>query len=652
MTRPPRSPSPPRPKVDGASGRLPPGSKMGGASGRLPPAPALDGATGRLPPAPALDGAGGRLRYRPELAVFAVALVGLLLGARGGPGWGASSANAVIAIGLDRSATAPLYGLLATVAAWLPFGEAGFRLAILDAGLAALLLAGVVAATRALAPRHPGAGVIGAVLLAVSPPLHEAAGPGLVAACGTVWALAGALRSVRQRDARDATLALGGCAVALGGEPWLGVLLLIAVGGWLARFGVRRSVLALAVATTGALAVAWWGGADGALPGLAPDLGATVAASGRGAGAIVVGAGLLGAAFAAVTGLPGARGLLLVVAVAAVHAVLVAGEVRGMPLLGVLAVGAAVIPIAIVRAAAPDATGRRAVGVCAAAGLPLIAVALVAGAASWRPPTVADETGPTRAAHGLMDELPAGPGIVITTRETSWFALAYAVGVAGARPDLAVAPPIPPERADVVAVTAMRLHQVAGGDVAAVGRLDVALAQPRGRAFQMLLAPPTGPVAVVPPPASYGAATDPEREARAEALERARFEATNARLGHAARAIGLAHRFGAGDLAVLAGTRPSAERPALFDFVPALGTPPGAWQLDLFGDDLAWVGGLRLPELRPGDVAPRRLHALWCEVLAKKLERDDIRITALGPAAVAATTAMLAEVIPASAPSP
>lgn len=589
---------------------------------------------------------------RLELAVLGVALVGLILVARGGPGWGVSSAHAVIAAGLDRTAAAPLYGVLATVAAWLPVGEVGFRLAVLDAALAALLLAGVVAATRALVPRLPVAGAVGALLLAVAPPLHEASGPGLLAACGAVWALTGALRAGADRgsrDARDTALAIGGAAVALGGEPWLGLLLVLALGGWLAQAGVRRSVLALAVAITGGLAVAWWLDAGGALPGFAPDLGATLAASGRGAGAIVVGAGLLGAAFAAVTGLPGARGLLLVVAVTAVHAVVVAGEVRGTPLLGVLAVGAALIPVAIVRAAAPEATGLRAAAFCAAAGLPLIAVALVAGPASGRPPTLAEETGPTRAAHALVDELPAGPGIMITTRDTSWFALGYAVALAGARPDLAIAPPIAPERADVVAVTAMRLHQIAGGDVAAVGRLDVTLAQPRGRAFQMLLAAPTGFVELVPPPPRYGDAAaedpgrDPEREARAEALERARFEASNGRLGHAARAVGLAKRFGAADLAMLAGTRPSAERPALFDFVPALGTPPGPWQLDLFGDDLAWVGGLALPELRATDAAPRRLHALWCEVVAKKLGADDARIAALGPAAVAATTAMLAE---------
>ena len=52
-------------------------------------------------------------------------LVVFLLGAPGGPTW--SGGDASLAIYLERTAAAPLYGLLAQVAAYLPFGEPGFR---------------------------------------------------------------------------------------------------------------------------------------------------------------------------------------------------------------------------------------------------------------------------------------------------------------------------------------------------------------------------------------------------------------------------------------------------------------------------------------------------------------------------------------------
>src|SRR5678815_804949 len=67
---------------------------------------------------------------RPKLSwfVFAIASIVLVLDAAGGPGWGWTSANAVIAARMDHLATAPLYDLLAGVAILVPAGEPGFRL--------------------------------------------------------------------------------------------------------------------------------------------------------------------------------------------------------------------------------------------------------------------------------------------------------------------------------------------------------------------------------------------------------------------------------------------------------------------------------------------------------------------------------------------
>jgi hypothetical protein len=581
-----------------------------------------------------------------EAAVFGLAAVGFLLVAPGGPGWGAASANAVVAAQLDRTDAAPLYGVLANVAACVPIGEPGFRLAALNAVLAAAVLAGVVAATRALVPKLPVAGVVGALLLAIAPPLHDATGPGLLAAWGTVWAVAIALRlrTSGRGDARAVVTAIACADVALGSEPWLGIMMLVMLLVWFAQLGARRDVLALALATTGVLAVALWIGALGSLPGVEPDLGAVLATSGRGAGAIVVGAGLLGAAFAAVTGLPGARGLLAFILIAGSHAVMTAGEARGTPMLALLAVGATLIPLAIVRAAAPDATGLRALAVTAAAGIPLAAVALVAGTPELDPARARGDA-PMRVVHALIGDLPPGPGVMLATRDTSSIPLAYAHALAGARPDLVLVPPMPADKADVVAVTALRTHKIAGADVPALGRLDITLARPRGRGFELLLAAPTAAADIPRAPAAYGGGAG-ERESIAEALERARFEASTGRLDQAARAVGLADRFHAADLALLATAHLGADRPALYDFVPALGLPGGDWQLDLFGDDLAWVAGLPQPDVAPTAAAPRRLHALWRAVLAGKLPVDDARIAQLGVDAVRATQKMMAVVRP------
>ena len=130
------------------------------------------------------------------------------------------------------------------------------------------------------------------------------------------------------------------------------------------------------------------------------------------------------------------------------------------------------------------------------------------------------------------------------------------------------------------------------------------------------------------------------------ALERARHEAASGRLDMAARAAGLADRFGAADLAVLAATIPTAQRPALFGFLPLDAVPPGPWLLDTFGDDLAWVAGIDVPAVE--SPMPRKLHALWRDMFAGKRKADDPAIAALGPAAVEATNEMLKELGPKS----
>ncbi|HSK00336.1 MAG TPA: hypothetical protein VK932_03805, partial [Kofleriaceae bacterium] len=373
--------------------------------------------------------------------------------------------------------------------------------------------------------------------------------------------------------------------------------------------------------------------AAGRLPDLDPSLAAVVAATGRGAAGIVVGAGLLGAAFAALTGLPSAGWLAAAIALAAGHAIAVDGDPA--VLLALLAVGAALVPGAIVRVAVASSASRRRHAVALVAGVPLLGAALAAG-----PARSIDDPGdsPARLAGDLLGELPPGPGVFVATRPTSAVAIRYAQAIAGARPDLSLAPP-----SDNVVFGVLRRGGIAGADTLAFGRLDPRFAQPRGRGFQLLAEPPAGP-APVPPPARYRTPIG-ERESIALALARARHEASYLRLDRAARAAGLLDRFRAADLALLSIVTPTRARPALFGFIPPLGGPPGErWGLDLLGDDLAWVAGLPQPDASwPPE---RALHALWRKLWRGELAPADPAIAALGVPAVLATAVMLGELGP------
>ncbi|MCB9564781.1 MAG: sigma-54-dependent Fis family transcriptional regulator [Kofleriaceae bacterium] len=124
-------------------------------------------------------------------------------------------------------------------------------------------------------------------------------------------------------------------------------------------------------------------------------------------------------------------------------------------------------------------------------------------------------------------------------------------------------------------------------------------------------------------------------------------------LDEAARAAGLVAegRFGGADLALLAGAVPSLARPPLFGFVPRLGPDRPGRRRELLGDDLAWVAGLTPPPVTAAE-PERRLHALWRQILAGERAADDAEVRALGPAAEAATAAMLATIRPSGGDAP
>ncbi|HEY5920088.1 MAG TPA: hypothetical protein VIV11_00400 [Kofleriaceae bacterium] len=573
-----------------------------------------------------------------ETIVLAVMLVLLVLDAGGGPGWHAASAESVFAARMERVGYAPLYNVIASVAALLPWGEVGFRLGVLDAVLAALTLAGVVAAVRALVPRDVSASLVSVALLVLAPPVREAAafaGPSILAACGAVWAFACGARYARDHQAHDAFAALGACALVIGSAPWLGGLVTISTAVWLFRSG-GRDVTAIGIGAVGALVVVLWLDANGPLPGAAGSLASAVAVSGRGAAVIVVGAGLIGAGFGALTALPHARWLAWFVVLAGAHEIVVGGSAA--VLLAVLAIGVAIIPSAIIRATQPKLEGPRRQLLAAGAGVPLIAIAALVGGTF-----TVDDPGraPTQLAGDLTAAQPPGPGVFVATRATTWFALQYESAIAGMRPDLAFVPLLPPTEADAVVANALRGQRIAASDAAAFGRLDVRRAIPRGRGFQLVGDLPA--TSTVPSgPASYASAVGRE-QATLLALERARHEAASQRLDAAARALGLEARFGAADLAILAATLATAERPALFGYLPLDERRPGPWLYEIFGDDLAWVAGLAIPTVDDHAPIARRLHAKWRDVILGKLKPDDPSIAALGVRAVAATNELFAK---------
>src|SRR5262249_48066957 len=157
-------------------------------------------------------------------------------------------------------------------------------------------------------------------------------------------------------------------------------------------------------------------------------------------------------------------------------------------LLVLLAVGVAIIPSAVVRAVQPTLEGTRRQALAFGAGVPLLAIAAALGG------TFAVEdpgTAPAQLATDLTDSLPPGPGVLVATRPTTFFAVQYANMVAGARPDLTLVPPMRTSDADAIVAIGLRTDRVVGADAAAFGRLDILRAFPRGRGFQLLGEIPT-----------------------------------------------------------------------------------------------------------------------------------------------------------------
>ena len=548
---------------------------------------------------------------------FAVAFLVLIYCADNSAGWAPTSTRAVLAVRLDHSAGSPLYDVLAGVATLLPFGEPAFRLQLLGALLGAFTIMGVVAGSRAWLPKEPAAGVIGAVLLMLAPPFREAlATPQMLAACGLVWAIAFG----KQQHLR-ATFAM--CALLIGAEPWLGVAAVIAAG---LRFG-RKQEVAIAIGAIGVMIVVLWFGAIGSVPGLHVSLADAVALSGQGAAAVAIGAGLLGFGVGVMTKLPNGRVLAAIALVVAVHEIAIGDN--AVTMLAIFAIGTSIVVSVILRMVANELRDWKRDAAVLGCGAPLLIAAIAMGIATDDPRDT-----PRQLASDLIDQIPNGPGVFVTTRSPAWFALQYERTVTGMRPDLELVPPLPAQRADVIVAAALRETKIVASDATAFGRLDERFARPRGRAFQLLGAAPRDE-APVEPPAHY-ASNIGEAESVALAIERGEHEAASGRLADAARAVGLEKRFGAADLAVLSATVASSDRPALFGYLPLAELDRST--LEVFGDDLAWIANIPLADPPPLTATkPQKLHALWRKIFVGTLKPDSPEIAALGTDAVAAT---------------
>lgn len=583
---------------------------------------------------------------------FAVVVVAVQIGA---PGWGRASELTTAAHQLAPGVApgSPGHALVGKLASLVPIGDVAFRVAAVSAVAILAALAGLIALGRALVPDERIAGSIAAAVGVTAPAILAAgttAGPDAIVAALVVWSTAFAVRARRGEATAVPAMALAVATLAF--QPVVGLAVAATIGAAVIRTRVHALVtvaLVAAVLPIWALVVARPGEvAD--LPGWltagvsvqvagtrAADL---VTALGHGTGGPLLLAGVVGLGFGAVTGLRGAPLPLLVASGALVASVTVGGgPERAAPTMILLASGLAPLAGAIARSLAKQPTERSRVMIGVAASAPVVMLALIAP-----PVDLVDPGGdqPSSAARSVILTLPAGPGAVVLGEDALWSGARLEQAVGGERPDLTVVPRVP--GAMVLAVNALRAGRVVGSDVAAFERLDPRLAAPRDRGFQLLLEAPAGGEEPRPPPRWTGATG--EQLAERVGLARASFEAGMGRLDGAAIAAGLvaSGRFDAGDLALLHAATPTAARPALYGYIPPLSAADrlGIESL-LFGDDLAWVAGLDVPEATADDVPERRLAAAWRGLLTGSRVPEDPGLFVFGrEAEIATAVAMLA----------
>ncbi|MCG8418811.1 MAG: tetratricopeptide repeat protein [Proteobacteria bacterium] len=650
----------------------------------------------------------------------------------------------------------PAHSLAGKLVSLLPVGEIAFRLNLFSAAAMAGALAGLFALCHALLGQATAAATAAVALAALSPVLQiNAVRTEVYAPCAALvmWALVAVVRFVRAArsadrsatpDGRLLLVAAIGFGLAAAFHPLIAASAATpaAIASLMALWPTRHRLVRL---IPPAVALALFGGAlylylparaNAASPPLlvwgdpaGPDAFAALITGavyrenftpqgmlGRlaelllltadGAGAGLVWGGLLGLAFAALTGLRG-TGVVLASALAIIAGAATQERTNPdmpgyvLPALLFLAAGLAPLCGAILRMlpAVWTATSRQQYVASAVILTPLVGFALLA-------PTLHSQRfgnsgfqhhdDPLHLWSDTVGRMPPGPGAFFANSDYSLFTAQYERLVAGQRPDIAVVnaalcrdqwflthvkntlpalyvPYIDDglrgQTAPRLAIENLTRQRAVAGDVPTFVRLDRLVsgrATPMGRGYRYALSSdrPTGSPGsrvpgdgALPPPRFQGPLG--RRISERIGLIRGFFELSRGRLAEAARAAGLFERFGQADMTALSSASPA--RPGLHQYLPIMTAVfiSEPWQLDLLGDEIAWVAGLQPDEQNPGavpadqistpnTVPERRLHALWRELLmAEKSDsarRDAslLAITELGRDAEIATGQMLA----------
>jgi len=643
-------------------------------------------------------------RQPPELFAFVGSFILFALMAAPGIEWmdPGELAAAAYTLGGAHAPGHPAHTLLGKLATLLPFGEIAFRVNLLSAFAMAAAIAGVLALSRALLADELVAACVGAGLVALSPVTQLNATRAEVYAPTTallVWAMVATVRFVRAsaNDKQDADgryllgagLACGLAAafhpvIALAGALPMIIAFCVYAPQRLRRLGpaaVGLGVLGLCCylylpvrANAASAPLLMWG--DPSSPG---DLWTLVTGGayqgnfsfdgsfgrfaelmlvlGEGMGLTILFAGMLGLAFATLTGLRAAN-------IIAASAFLVIGSAATqsyynpdmpgyvLPALMLLAVGLAPLTGAVLRMM-PKEEGdnephkfRHAI----AAGvlLPLVAIGLMGGVVRAEDGGFRQHDEPLRWFSETVDRMPPGPGIYFAEGDPTLFAAQYERFVAGARPDIAIANSEllrdrwflrhvrrqqPELRTDKLqgrgGSVAARLAAenvgtwVVGGDLPSLHKLH---GTPIGRAYLYQRAP-TKPVTLAPAPFDFTGYVG-RRVARSMALARAKLELFANRFDQAAVAGGLSEQL-AEVMARLSTAKPSVFRLPLLGAVER-GSPRrtnlfiyAPWQTDLLGDEILWRAGLPDRELPANAPFERRLHRQLRQLLRLELTLAD-----------------------------
>jgi hypothetical protein len=418
------------------------------------------------------------------LATFVFASLGFALGAAGGATWMDSGELAAASwhLGVAHPPGHPAFVMLGKLAALVPVGEIGFRVALLSSVAMGAACAAAVAIAGVLVPRARAAAALAVLLFALAPAVLfnarrvEVYGLTLALVGWAIWAGLVLWRS-RRPDPRHLALAAVCLGLAAAIHPVIAATtgLPIAVAAAI-RFRGRPRALSAAV-VVGVLGLSTylmlparanaenppellWGAPTTAgatvdviagrgyrdnfdLGGVFGNLGDTLAGLAEGSGVALVFAGLIGLFFGTITRLRGA-GLLAAIAATAVLGAASQSALNPdlraylLPALLACAIGTAIIADAVARIVGVEGTARLAGQAVVVAGVGLFGFC---GEPGPDEPALGDPADVSAHFESTVAAMPPGPGVYMASGDPSLFAAMYAQLVAGDRPDIAVASP-------------------------------------------------------------------------------------------------------------------------------------------------------------------------------------------------------------------